>query len=37
MTAEHDVVTVQHTIDAQNESVAKLKTGLDQMKSKLPR
>jgi phage shock protein A len=35
MTAEHDVATVQHTIDAQNESVAKLKTGLDQMKVKL--
>ena len=35
MTAEQDVVTVQHTIDAQNESVAKLKTGLDQMKIKL--
>jgi len=35
MAAESDVVTVQHTIDAQNESVGKLKTGLDQMKSKL--
>jgi phage shock protein A len=35
MTAENDVVTVQHTIDAQNESVEKLKTGLSQMKIKL--
>ena len=35
MAAESDVVTVQHTIDAQNESVDKLKTGLDQMKIKL--
>ena len=35
MAAESDVVTVQHTIDAQNESVGKLKTGLDQMKIKL--
>ena len=35
MTAEADVVTVQHTIDAQNESVDKLKAGLDQMKIKL--
>jgi phage shock protein A len=35
MTAESDVVTVQHTIDAQNESVDKLKAGLDQMKVKL--
>jgi phage shock protein A len=35
MTAESDVVTVQHTIDAQNESVGKLKDGLDQMKIKL--
>jgi phage shock protein A len=35
LTAESDVATVQHTIDAQNESVAKLKAGLDQMKVKL--
>jgi phage shock protein A len=35
MTAENDVVTVQHSIDAQNESVEKLKTGLGQMKIKL--
>jgi phage shock protein A len=35
MTAEGDVVTVQHTIDAQNESVGKLKVGVDQMKIKL--
>lgn len=35
LTAENDVATVQHTIDAQNESVAKLKAGLDQMKAKL--
>jgi phage shock protein A len=35
MTAESDVVTVQHTIDAQNESIGKLKVGLDQMKIKL--
>jgi len=35
MNAEGDVVTVQHTIDAQNESVAKLKAGLDQMKIRL--
>jgi phage shock protein A len=35
MTAENDVVTVQHTIDAQNESVEKLKAGLSQMKIKL--
>jgi phage shock protein A len=35
MAAENDVVVVQHTIDAQNESVDKLKGGLDQMKIKL--
>jgi phage shock protein A len=35
LTAESDVATVQHTIDAQNESVAKLKAGLDEMKVKL--
>jgi phage shock protein A len=35
LTAENDVVSVQHTIDAQNESVEKLKAGLDQMKIKL--
>jgi phage shock protein A len=35
MTAESDVATVQRTIDAQNESVGKLKAGLDQMKVKL--
>jgi len=33
--AESDVVTVQHTTDAQNESLGKLKAGLDQMKIKL--
>jgi phage shock protein A len=32
--AQNDVRTVQHTIDAQNESVAKLKAGLHQMKAK---
>ena len=35
MAAEGDVVTVQHTTDAQNESLGKLKAGLDQMKIKL--
>jgi phage shock protein A len=35
MTCENDVVTIQHTIDAQNESIEKLKGGLDQMKIKL--
>jgi phage shock protein A len=35
MTAEGDVVTVQHTIDAQNESVGKLMAGLEEMKVKL--
>jgi phage shock protein A len=35
MNAESDAVTVQHTIDAQNESIDKLKAGLDQMKIKL--
>jgi phage shock protein A len=35
MTAENDVENVQHTINAQNESIEKLKTGLDQMKIKL--
>src|SRR5215469_11951905 len=35
MTAQTDVVTVQHTIDAQTESVDKLRAGLDQMKMKL--
>jgi phage shock protein A len=32
--AQNDVRTVQHTIDAQNESVAKLKAGLHRMKVK---
>lgn len=35
LTAEGDVTTVQHTIDAQNESLDKLRAGLDQMKMKL--
>jgi phage shock protein A len=35
LTSESDVVTIQHTIDAQNESIGKLKGGLDQMKIKL--
>jgi phage shock protein A len=35
MIAENDVETMQHTITAQNESVEKLKNGLDQMKIKL--
>ncbi len=35
LTMENDVATIRHTIDAQNESLAKLKSGLDQMKAKL--
>ena len=35
LTVENDVATIQHTIDAQNESLAKLRSGLDQMKAKL--
>lgn len=35
MNCESDIVTIQHTIDAQNESIGKLKVGLDQMKFKL--
>ncbi|HXW47442.1 MAG TPA: PspA/IM30 family protein [Streptosporangiaceae bacterium] len=35
LTVQNDVATIQHTIDAQNESLAKLKSGLDQMKGKL--
>jgi phage shock protein A len=35
MTVQNDVSTIQRTIDAQNESLAKLKAGLDRMKVKL--
>jgi phage shock protein A len=35
MACQNDLATIQHTIDAQNESIDKLKRGLDQMKIKL--
>jgi len=35
LTVQNDVATIQHTIDAQNESLAKLRAGLDQMKVRL--